>query len=57
MQTELKPCPFCGGDIRFVHPKNFWAVFHSKIGCILFGIIGFYESKKSAREAWNRRTP
>ena len=56
--SELKPCPFCGGEAKLdVH----------KFGALgdTFGIRcsecqaqtrGFYNTANEAAEAWNRRT-
>ena len=55
-KVELKPCPFCGGE---AHPDNTWILSGARkwvVHCIKCGAsIGFYETKKKAIEAWNRR--
>ena len=50
MKPELKPCPFCGGEIRLFDTGYFWWTCK---GC---GVCskGYY-SKEKAIEAWNRR--
>ena len=67
--SELKPCPFCGGEaeLDFAHtsftytdafgkarePGFFYTV---KCGDNVCGCkIGIYEEPKMAIEAWNRR--
>ena len=50
--TELKPCPFCGGkNIEIVKGKYFW-----RGTCCSCGATSPYSHyKKTAIEAWNRR--
>lgn len=56
-ETELKPCPFCGGEaetLRFAD-KGYWDV-----GCHACEISPctedmFYETRAVAVAAWNRR--
>lgn len=54
MQSELKPCPFCGGEaeLRGFHAPEFWAAC-PKIGCKA-STEGF-GSKGRAIAAWNTR--
>lgn len=67
MESDLKPCPFCGKDIIIVHsveredrPKCRW---HTIVYCLFcFGQAsthGFHWTKKESEEvaikAWNRR--
>ena len=56
--TELKPCPFCGGEATFggsehVKPydKPYWYVVCFNCGASVYG----NEDKEKAVEAWNRR--
>ncbi len=66
MQNELKPCPFCGGEVRLVHTNHktlYYRVF--QFSCNQCGTTFFipqksnYKSKEDteikAIEAWNRR--
>ena len=52
--TELKPCPFCGGEVigeRQINPDyNYLVCF--KCGCC----TKVCKTNKEAVEAWNRRT-
>lgn len=57
---ELKPCPFCGGEMTFVYNSfdNEFKFYH-KYGnelCLSIEPIRFSgTSLADAREAWNRR--
>lgn len=61
--SELKPCPFCGGEATISSvPEGTWDKFipHCKsVGCLAFYIgfsdEGLYGTKEKAIEAWNRR--
>lgn len=56
--SELKPCPFCGGEAHFVEVG-----FQDKDDIISPYVIchncgastAWYEGKKEAKDAWNRR--
>ena len=55
--TELKPCPFCGGEPRiqghtFHEHSSTYGVVCLDCGC---ETRQFYPSAKEAEEAWNRR--
>lgn len=66
MQTELKPCPFCGGKAEILKPtpriSRYRAYIYS-VYCsdcdLLFGYDedygGIFETDQEAIEAWNRR--
>lgn len=50
--TELKKCPFCGGEAELVDcGKNEWFVRCTK-GCVEGKL---YRQKCDAKNAWNRR--
>lgn len=53
--TELKPCPFCGGEAYIAHRRDerFWNYY---CGCVDCGVetLG-HDRKKEAIEAWNHR--
>ena len=61
--TEIKPCPFCGGEANVVELNDFvcdrFTVNCKDSKCIGFyiGYIneGLFSSKEEAIEAWNRR--
>ena len=57
--NELKPCPFCGGEAKYIYSMPYNAVQCKK--CKVFGktVVDSYEQKDGkaeAIEAWNRRT-
>ena len=53
--SELKPCPFCGGEAKFVH------IFENPEKCMVScrecdgGIDAVFANEEAANEAWNRR--
>lgn len=52
MKTELKPCPFCGGEkIKAVHGKWMWWCKCGECGAE----SAIRNTKAEAIEAWNRR--
>lgn len=58
--SELKPCPFCGGE-AFVEdegvgtePERYWVWHERRNGCFVEG-TGCYEIESEAIEAWNTR--
>ena len=58
MSSDLKPCPFCGGEARIIakpyEPKV--CVGCDDDTCLGFSGLGWlYDSEKEAAEAWNRR--
>lgn len=57
-QTELKSCPFCGGEARWKYRKPFGSIVCKKCGAMPYVFWDEYEemdSNKKAVEAWNRR--
>ena len=51
-ETELKPCPFCGGDARqYEGQTRYHGVACRKCTCNIYG----YASRGAAKRAWNRR--
>ena len=60
--NELKPCPFCGGEVRIREYKNVEFLVY-KSDCFLVQCDGCgcgtsYElTEQSAIAAWNRRVP
>ena len=61
-ETELKPCPFCGGEAvleSYKARKGYEANIQCNGGCILYMSTITYDSEEEAVEAvvnaWNRR--
>lgn len=59
MTTELKPCPFCGGEAE-IHPSSDWDVKFT--GATYFAWCDkcetrgdYYDTEAEAVEAWNNR--
>lgn len=48
--TELKPCPFCGGNAEMKSYTMFWVVCDD---CLSETTV--YSTEEEAIEAWNRR--
>lgn len=49
--TELKPCPFCGGKSQVLNVVHHYMVCCTKC----YGMIGLFDKERSAIKAWNRR--
>lgn len=50
--SELKKCPFCGGEARWATKHKHW------IECEVCGVEGIYsENSEDCIEAWNTRKP
>ena len=62
MAMELKPCPFCGSEAKFIE-RNAESYTRSKydVGCghqgcyMEFGADWWIDTKEEAAELWNRR--
>ena len=55
--TELKPCPFCGGEAELVHPRGgTYIVGCSNEDCPIWCGLAF-NTKEHAVKFWNTRTP
>lgn len=61
--TDLKPCPFCGGEIEIVKtdcndPIHGYGLIHENNDCILNndGYLQIYSTEEQAIDAWNTRT-
>lgn len=52
--SELKPCPFCGGEAGYESTQHKYGVVHS-IYCEECGVETARLSRDEAIEAWNRR--
>ena len=60
--TELKPCPFCGGEAIIVNEatrKNVYeeAIKGTATGCRNCGCQMFNRNRELAIKAWNKRVP
>lgn len=55
--TELKPCPFCGGEAEVCSTGTYGIKFFYRINCKRYCCIQveFYSNKEDAAEAWNQR--
>ena len=57
--TKLKPCPFCGGEARFIVSKDGLEIFCKECKCgtnrYFSGHYDFSNPVDEAIEAWNRR--
>jgi hypothetical protein len=64
--TELKPCPFCGGEAEIVKDKRWprsldhsidaWHVECTNFDCVIYQVDNnYYRKRKEAVEMWNRR--
>lgn len=55
MNDELKPCPFCGGDVECIEMGGHsWNVSCKNPRCIGHN-INLFSSEQAARDAWDRR--
>ena len=50
---KLKPCPFCGEKAVVIENYGNYRAFEVFCGC--GGRVAYYETKKEAIKAWNRR--
>ena len=57
MESELKRCPFCGGEGMLQEYPNYGIRPAYRVGCPTCEaeINQFYPNKKTAIRAWNRR--
>ena len=57
-QPYIKPCPFCGGEAKYVYSLPYNAVKCKKCNAWSRTVVDSYEQrdgKAEAIEAWNRR--
>ena len=52
MSEELKPCPFCGGNVQKVKSSGRWGWF---VSCACAAVGPSADSRDEAIRAWNRR--
>ena len=58
METELKPCPFCGGEAKILENGfGFFDVSCKKLSCRGYTKFLHYTNKEKAISKWNTRTP
>ena len=50
--TDLKPCPFCGGEAKVSKWERGFKVLCQKVFC---AVLGPFNSEAEAIEAWNTR--
>lgn len=60
MKDKLKPCPFCGSEVKFVWSNNFAysglpMIVCNNCGMLLSNKNNIRDTKKFMVEAWNRR--
>lgn len=53
VSKELKPCPFCGGNMQKVKSSGRWGWF---VSCACAAVGPSADSREGAIEAWNRRS-
>jgi Lar family restriction alleviation protein len=58
MSEEIKPCPFCGGEVRIEIYDDCYDDNTRRVSCKNDNCIGAHiwpESESEAIEAWNKR--
>lgn len=57
MNNDLKPCPFCKGEVIVFSSGNHWPEEYFKILCKKNCCVQgkFFKTPEEAAEAWNRR--
>ena len=57
--SELKPCPFCGGEAKLRPCGREWYVECSShpLVCYCQPWTGYFDTAEHAIEVWNQRTP
>lgn len=56
-EVKLKPCPFCGGEAKFIHKRTTCNIKLGYIKCMECGARMELENctEDFARDTWNRR--
>ena len=57
-KVELKPCPFCGMEVKIVEKLMYYSVSHADVNVIRdcdLGIRIYARTKCQAIKKWNRR--
>ena len=56
IREKLKPCPFCNGEVELCEtPMQGWTEYKSVCTNCDATIMGMFDDKEKAVEAWNRR--
>lgn len=57
MQTELKPCPFCGGkvSVEMIGSQHWYVCCGPENNCHSEPFVGGYATRDAAIAAWNTR--
>lgn len=53
-EIELKPCPFCGGKVRYAKNYRYRHIWHD-IVCNYCGITNTYDDERQSVRSWNTR--
>lgn len=53
--TEIKPCPFCGGEAKLQRFGRFYYISCENENCECLVESGYMNTEESAVESWNRR--
>ena len=55
VQAALKPCPFCGSEVKMVYIGREWELHHPINDCFLGHIVATSKDPREMVEQWNRR--
>lgn len=57
-KDELKPCPFCGSEVKFNYGNGTYGLYCTNESCILDRVIAYANTEKERKELikrWNKR--